>query len=143
MKPLTVLLTASGVPGTAALARALRENGEREVRLVGTDMSALSIGAHICDAFHLTPAGTDPDFTVDLAAICEREGVDAVLPQSSYELLALAEHKQAFGATRVLVAPPEAVRRSNDKAETYALLDEIDDLCAMAWQRTLMVFGAL
>ncbi len=23
------------------------------------------------------------------------------------------------------------------------LLDEIDDLCAMAWQRTLMVFGSL
>ena len=39
MKPITVVVTASGAPGTAALLRALRENGEREVRLVGTDMS--------------------------------------------------------------------------------------------------------
>src|SRR4029077_11660847 len=52
----TVLVTASGAPGTAALLRALRENGERDVRLVGTDMSERSIGKHLCDAFHLVPA---------------------------------------------------------------------------------------
>ena len=46
-------------PGTAALLRGLRENGEREVRLVGTDMSERSIGRHLCDAFHLVPAGSD------------------------------------------------------------------------------------
>jgi carbamoyl-phosphate synthase large subunit len=125
VRPLTVLLTASGVPGTAALVHALRENGERELRLVGTDMSELAIGRHLCDAFHVTPAGTDPSFATELAAICARERVDAVLPQSSYELLALAEHKGEFGETAVLVAPPDAVRRSNDKAETYALLDAI------------------
>jgi carbamoyl-phosphate synthase large subunit len=123
--PITVLLTASGVPGTAALARALRENGEREIRLVGTDMSELAVGRHLCDAFHVTPAGTDPGFTSALAEICARESANVVLPQSSYELLALAENPDAFGDTRVLVAPPDAVRRSNDKAETYALLDEI------------------
>ena len=39
MKSITVLVTASGAPGTAALLRALRTNGERSVRLVGTDMS--------------------------------------------------------------------------------------------------------
>jgi carbamoyl-phosphate synthase large subunit len=125
VKALTVLLTASGAPGTAALARALRENGEREVRIVGTDMAGLSIGKHVADGFHLTPPGTDPAFAEALAAICEREGVDAVIPQSSYELLALAKAKQRFGETVVLVASPEAVRRSNDKAESYALLDEI------------------
>ena len=38
-RPATVLVSASGAPGTAALLRALRENGERPVRLVGTDMS--------------------------------------------------------------------------------------------------------
>ena len=32
MKPLTVIVTASGAPGTAALLHALRENGERERR---------------------------------------------------------------------------------------------------------------
>jgi carbamoyl-phosphate synthase large subunit len=125
VRPLAVLLTASGVPGCPALIRALRENGERELRLVGTDMSELAIGRHFCDAFHVVPAGSEAGFTDALVEICERERIDAVLPQSSYELLALAEGKERFGETTVLVANPEAVRRSNDKAETYALLDAI------------------
>src|SRR3989442_740066 len=58
------MVTASGAPGTAALLRALRENGEREVRLVGTDMSERSVGRHLCDAFHVVPAGSDPAFPV-------------------------------------------------------------------------------
>jgi carbamoyl-phosphate synthase large subunit len=125
LRRLSVLLTASGVPGCPALIRELRENGEREVRLVGTDMSELAIGRHFCDAFHLVPPGSDPGFTDALVEVSEREHVDAILPQSSYELLALAENKERFGETKVLVAGPEAVRRSNDKAETYALLDSI------------------
>jgi carbamoyl-phosphate synthase large subunit len=134
VRGLTVLLTASGAPGTAALASALRDNGERELRLVGTDMSDLSIGRHLCDSFHVTPAGTDPAFADALAEICERERVDAVIPQSSYELLALAEARGRFRETKVLVSPPDAVRRSNDKAESYALLDSIG-VRGPAWRR--------
>ena len=134
MRPLAVLLTASGVPGCPALIRALRENGEREVRLVGTDMSELAIGRHFCDAFHVVPGGSQAGFIDALIEICEREQIDAVLPQSSYELLALAEGKDRFGETTVLVANQEAVRRSNDKAETYALLDTIG-VRGPAWRR--------
>ena len=132
MRPLTVLLTAAGVPGSAALIRALRENGEREVRVVGTDMAELAIGRHLCDAFHVVPGGGEPGFVEALLAVCERERVDAVLPQSSYELPALAAARERFEAT-VLVASPDAVRRSNDKAETYALLDAIG-APGPAWQ---------
>ena len=134
MRDLTVLLTASGVPGSAALMRALRKNGEREIRIVGTDMSEQAIGRHLADSFHVTPAGTDPGFVDALVDIAEREGVDAVLPQSSFELLALAEGKDRFGDAVVLVTSPDAVRRSNDKAETYALLDEIG-VRGPAWRR--------
>jgi carbamoyl-phosphate synthase large subunit len=134
VRPLAVLLTASGVPGCPALIRALRENGEREVRLVGTDMSELAIGRHFCDAFHVVPGGSQAGFIDALIEICERERIDAVLPQSSYELLALAEGKDRFGETTVLVANQEAVRRSNDKAETYALLDTIG-VRGPAWRR--------
>lgn len=134
MRDLTILLTASGAPGTAALVRALRENGERELRLVGTDMSKLAIGRHLCDVFHVTPAGGDAGFAEAVLDICDRERVDAVIPQSSYELLALAEAKNRFGGTTVLVASVEAVRRSNDKAETYALLDRIG-VRGPAWRR--------
>jgi carbamoyl-phosphate synthase large subunit len=130
---LTILVTASGSPGTAALLRALRENGERRVRLVGTDMAELAVGRHLCDAFHVVPPGSDPAFADTLISICEREGIDTVLPQSTYDLPGLAAAKERFPC-RVLVASADAVRRSNDKAETYALLDAIG-APGPAWRR--------
>jgi len=118
------MVTASGAPGTAALLRGLRENGEREVRLVGTDMSERSVGRHLCDAFHVVPAGGDPTFPDVMLELARRERVDAVLPQSSFDLQGLAEHVDRFPMP-VLVSKPDTIARSNDKAETYALLQRI------------------
>ena len=128
-----MLVTASGAPGTAALVRALRENGERPVRVVGTDMSEGAIGRHLCDAFHVVPPGADSGFADAMLDIAAREGADAVLPQSSFDLAGLASAKQRFDAA-VLVSSPEAIRRSNDKAETYALLERIG-VKGPAWRR--------
>jgi carbamoyl-phosphate synthase large subunit len=124
VKPITVLVTASGAPGTAALLRALRENGERDVRLVGTDMSERSVGRHLCDAFHLVPAGSDPSFAAAMLDVAEREHADAILPQSSFDLEGLAAHADRFPMP-VLVSSPDAIHRSNDKAESYELLHRI------------------
>ena len=121
LRPLTIVVTASGAPGTAALLRGLRANGEREVRLVGTDMSERSIGRHLCDAFHRVPAGSDPAFPDAVLAIAEREGADAILPQSSFDLEGLAGAVDRFPIP-VLVSSPDTIHRSNDKAETYAFL---------------------
>ncbi|HEY4413297.1 MAG TPA: ATP-grasp domain-containing protein [Gaiellaceae bacterium] len=120
----TILLTAAGAPGAAALIRGLRENGERDVRIVGVDMSERAIGRRLCDAFHVVPPGADPSYPDALLEIVEREGVDVVLPQSSHDLPHLAAARERFPVP-VLVSGPETVRRSNDKAETYALLQEI------------------
>jgi len=119
-----VLVTAAGSPGTAALLRALRANGERDVRLVGVDMSERSVGARLCDAFHLVPPGSDPGFADAVLELVEREGADVVLPQASHDLAGLAEARGRFPVP-VLVSSPETIRRSDDKAETYALLQRI------------------
>jgi carbamoyl-phosphate synthase large subunit len=123
-RPITVMVTAAGAPGTAALLRALRQNGEREVRLVGTDMSERSVGRHLCDAFHLVPAGSDPAFPDAMLEVAARERADAILPQSSFDLEGLAEHVERFPMP-VLVSNPNAIRRSNDKAESYDLLHRL------------------
>jgi carbamoyl-phosphate synthase large subunit len=133
VKPITVVVTASGAPGTAALLRALRENGERDVRLVGTDMQERAIGRHLCDAFHVVPPGSDAGFADAVRDVVEREGADAVLPQSSFDLPGLAAARDSFPVP-VLVSPPSTVARANDKAETYALLDRIG-VRGPAWRR--------
>ena len=136
MNDLTVLVTASGAPGTAALLRALRTNGERRVRLVGTDMSPQAVGRHFCDAFFVVPPGADPAFADAILGIAERERVDAVLPQSSFDLLGLAQARERFADSEVavLVSSPATIERANDKAEAYALLERIG-VRAPAWRR--------
>ena len=121
MNPLTVIVTASGAPGTAALLHALRENGERPVRLVGTDMSERSVGRHLCDAFHLVPGGSDAAFPSAIREIADLEGADAILPQSSFDLEGLAGAREAFEIP-VLASSPDTIHRSNDKAESYSFL---------------------
>jgi carbamoyl-phosphate synthase large subunit len=131
-----VLVTASGAPGTAALLRALRMNGERSVRLVGTDMSPQAVGRHFCDRFYVVPPGSDPSFADTVLEVARDERVDAVLPQSSFDLMGLAEARERFAEAgiAVLVSPPDAIRRANDKADAYALLERIG-VRAPAWRR--------
>jgi carbamoyl-phosphate synthase large subunit len=99
-------------------------------------MSARSIGSHLCDAFRVVPPGSDPGFADAILDICRREDAEVVLPQSSFDLLGLAEAKERFAAEgiTVLVASPQAVRRANDKAESYAMLDAIS-VRAPGWRR--------
>jgi carbamoyl-phosphate synthase large subunit len=125
LRPLTLLLTACGAPGSAALIRALQENGEREMRIVGTDMAERAVGRHLCDGFHLVPAGGDPGFADAVRTIVEQERADIVLPQSSFDLDGLAGHREDLGA-KVLVSEPETIRLANDKATCYELLHELD-----------------
>ena len=120
----TILLSASGAPGSARLIRALHENGERTVRIVGTDMSANAIGRFLCDSFHVVPPGSDSGYSDAILELVKREGVDVVLPQSSFDLQALSETRGQFPVP-VLVASPQTVHRSNDKAESYELLQRI------------------
>jgi carbamoyl-phosphate synthase large subunit len=121
---LTVLVTASGAPGTAALLRALRENGERPVRLVGCDMNDRAIGRFLCDAFDTVPPGAEPAFADAVLDLCTREAADIVLPQSSHDLAGLARARERFPVP-VLVSSPDTIGTANDKAECYRRLGEI------------------
>jgi carbamoyl-phosphate synthase large subunit len=87
-------------------------------------MSERSVGRHLCDAFHIVPGGADPTFPDAILQIAEQERVDAILPQSSFDLEGLAEHVGRFPMP-VLVSKPDTIRRSNDKAETYELLHRL------------------
>src|SRR5574337_2180972 len=125
LRPIIVLVSACGAPGTAALVRGLRENVERDVRVIGTDMSERAIGRSLCDGFQLVPAGDDPGFADAVLELVRDERVDAVLPQSSFDLEGLARRREDFGGTPVLVSSPRTIELSNDKAECYAMLHEL------------------
>jgi carbamoyl-phosphate synthase large subunit len=117
MRALRVLVTATGSPGGPRLVRALRENGERELTVIGTDITDGSAGRFLCDAFHVVPRGDDPAFAETLAELSRREGVDCVLPTSSSEVLSLAQGREHFDVP-LLVADAAAIARCQDKSAT-------------------------
>jgi carbamoyl-phosphate synthase large subunit len=117
MRALRVLVTATGSPGGPRLVRALRENGERELTVIGTDITQASAGRFLCDAFHVVPRGDDPAYAEALAALAAREGVDCVLPTSSSEVLSLARGREHFSMP-LLVADAAGIERCQDKAAT-------------------------
>ncbi len=121
-RPLRVLLTATGAPGAARLIRALRENGERELAVIGTDMSERSGGRFLCDGFHVVPPGASDEFAPAVAALAEREGADVVFPQSSGEVVQFAANRELF-AMPLMVASPAAIAACDDKAQTMALAE--------------------
>jgi carbamoyl-phosphate synthase large subunit len=121
-RSLRVLLTATGAPGAARLVRALQQNGERELAVIGTDMSMRSGGRFLCDAFHVVPPGSSDEFAPALAELARREGADVVFPQSSAEVVQFAGNRHLFEMP-LMVASPSAIAACDDKAQTMALAE--------------------
>ena len=131
-KNCTVLITAAGnvfMPGTMAC---IKQNGEREIRLIGADMSDDPTILQMCDAAYPVPRGTDPAYVDVLIDICKKEKVDVLLPIMSVELNALAENRDRFAdvGTIVSVSDPAALAVANDKRKLLDYLREQGLPCA-------------
>lgn len=120
-----VLLTAVGCPGAVTMIRALKNNGEREIDIVGTDMRPEAAGRFFVDTFYTVPAGSSEVFIPKMLDIVQRERPDLILPQSSYEILPLARHHHDFQSlnTTPVLAKADAVERGGDKWLTYQALE--------------------
>lgn len=122
---LRVLLTAVGCPGGVTMIRALQRNGERELEVIGTDMRADAGGRFFADRFYTVPPGRSQEFIPRMVEVVKKEKPDVLLPQSSYEILPLAQHRSQFEAlgTPVLVADPQVIARASDKFLTYQAME--------------------
>lgn len=128
---LKVLLTAVGCPGGITMINALKNNGEREISIVGTDMRPEAGGRFYIDEFYTVPAGNSPEFIPRMLAIVEQERPDVILPQSSHEVQPLAANKRAFEecGVPVIVGSPSSIELSNDKSLMYDELQGADVPC--------------
>ena len=106
LSPVAVVVTASGAPGTAALLRgAARERRARGAPRRHGHVRALDRPPplrRVPPRAGRAPTPASPDAILE---VVEREGVDAVLPQSSFDLEGLAEHRDRFDVA-VLVSTP-------------------------------------
>lgn len=131
---ITVLMTGAGAPGASGIIRSLRSNGERPVRIVGTDMNPDAYGFALADAGYAVPGGTDPDYLDRMVDVVGRERPDVVLPLTTDELGPLAAGRDAFDAP-VMVSEASALEVANDKGKLYAFLAENGFRSAPAFRR--------
>lgn len=126
---LSILLTGAGAPGTRGTLYALRKNPDGlRIHAVGTDMKPDGVGRLWMDAFYPVPAPEEEAYLDNLLAICQKESVALVIPQTTRELVACARHKAAFEAAgaRVMVSDPDAIRVANNKWELLQLFAQLN-----------------
>ena len=111
MRPLNILITAAGSPSAPGLIRSLKNNGEREVFVVGTDMKTDPTILQMTDKCRLVPASDAPEYVDVLLSICREEKIDVLIPGVSAELLPLSLRKAEFEAagTKVSVSNPFSI----------------------------------
>jgi carbamoyl-phosphate synthase large subunit len=127
-KTRTVLITGAGAPGIRGTLYALHRNPDSaRVRTVGTDMQSDVVGRFLVDRFFQVPAPEDPAYPEVLLSICDGEGVEIVLPQTTREITILSRCKSEFhrNGIQVMVSDTDAVELSNNK---WLLMRRFDDL---------------
>ena len=104
MKDITVLITAAGnvfMPGTTAC---FRNNGERNIRLIGADMNDDKTMLEMVDTYYPVPRGDDPKYVDIILDICKKEKVDIVMPIMSVELESLTRNKEKLREIGTIVS---------------------------------------
>jgi carbamoyl-phosphate synthase large subunit len=121
--PLTVLISSAGrrVELLRSFRRAvsdLRPGGRG--RVLAIDSSWYSSAYHDADEGFLVPRIDDPDHVSRLLQICEREGVDLVVPTTDREWPVWSTAVADFAAlgTTVAVSAPEVLAIASDKQRT-------------------------
>ena len=124
LKDITVLVSAAGSPTMPGQLNCYRANGERNIRVVGVDMSDEPSTKYMVDAFYQVPAATDAGYCDIILDICEKEKVDVYFPNISAEVSAVVARQDDFSriGTMISVADPKAVEIANNKLKTYEFL---------------------
>ncbi len=125
LRDITVLMSASSSPSMPGMLKCLKNNGERNVRVVGIDMTSDPSAKYMVDAFYQVPAANDPSFPSIVLDICRKEKVDVYFPNVSAEVEAVVAIKAEFekNGVKLSVSNIESVSISNNKLHTYQALE--------------------
>ena len=126
MRDVTVLITACGnvyMPGTTA---SIKNNGERNIRLIGADMNHDDTILQMVDMYYTVPRGDDPAYADAILDICIKEHVDVVIPIMSVELETLAKNADKFTEAGVMlsVSDLEPLKIANNKLALFEYMKE-------------------
>lgn len=126
MNDLTILLSACGAQFAPGIVNCLKNNGERNIKVIGIDMHMDHTLDSLYDEIYEVPAASDPMYVDKILEICKKEDVDVVLPFMSAELIPLHERLDDFDKINVKVAVGDlkSIDITTNKYKFYSFLKE-------------------
>ena len=127
MRKLNVLVPSAGHPTRPSLLKCLKDNGEREIHIVGVDMAADGIGPYIVDKFYQVPPRNDPAYEDKILDICEKEKIDVYYALGEEEAIAAVVRKEDFDSLNTsIISPgaPEMLEIATNKCRWHDFLKE-------------------
>ena len=126
LKDLTVMVTACGAQFMPGLVSCLKGNGERKIKVIGTDIRDDDTVLQMVDVYYRVPHVTDASYVNSLLEICKKEKVDVLIPFMSSELLLLIDQECEFNriGVKISVSDRRSVEITNNKFRLYTFLKE-------------------
>ena len=144
MRDITVLSSACGAFFMPGFFKCLKNNHERNIRIVGCDMSDDPVMKLFVDEYYQVPSYTNSNYVDILLEICKKENVDVFFPHISMELPYILERKTDFDAlgVKVAISEKDTLSTANSKYKLYEhmkrigltvpkyfLVDSVETLC--------------
>ena len=127
MKELHILFTGAG--RRVELIQAFRQAAlclDKQLKIYGADADDTAPALAYCDFPRIICKMRDENYIPELLKICEKDGIDLVIPTIDTDLLALSENKEKIGAagTKVMVSSLDKIRICRDKSQTSRFFTE-------------------
>lgn len=118
MNDIHILFT--GIGRRIELVQAFRDAAlvlDKKIVIYGADMTGTAPALAYCDFSRKVVAMKDPGYIDMLLDICERDGIDILIPTIDTDLLILSENQKKFDeiGTKVLISAPDKIRICRDK----------------------------
>lgn len=126
MNTVRILMTGNGAPGCSSILNCLRNNGERDLYIVGVDMNPMAVCRSKVDKFYQVPAAADPSFIDAVLNICKTEKIQILISIVTRELELFAAAKRRFAEIGTIISTmdQEPLHIANNKGSLLTAMRE-------------------
>lgn len=128
MKDIVVLITGCGSYWIKPIISSLRDVKERNIKIIGIDMSPKEEIRPFLDSYFKVPKSSDFSYLDEVLRICRGNNVDVVIPTVDCELLLFEKNKKKFEeiGCHLNLSSYGSIKRVQDKANLLLELKDED-----------------
>ena len=126
MKEVIVLSSACGAMFMPGFLKCLKENGEREIKIIGVDITKDPFLGNLIDKYYQVPSYNDTKYIDVLLNICQKEKVDIFFPHISMELPIILKRIDEFKnlGVKVAITDNKTLNTANNKLKLYKYMKD-------------------